>query len=284
MSSAKVWFVTGASSGFGLHVTECALRHGDKVVATLRRPPMLAELAAQYPSSQLLVLKMDVTEAEDVSKAFADAKAHFGRIDVVFNNAGLGHMGELEGTPEEFARAVLEVNFWGAVKVTKEAVRFFREENNPQGGLLLQNSSMMGLIASQCTPFYVAAKWALEGATQSLSMELDPAWNIKLILVEPGWFRTGIASAALRAPVHPAYKESPGVVKFREWAATNPLEPGDPAKAAEAILKIADLPDPPLRFPLGRDCIASVKNRDDKLRDVIEEYGHWSDGLDVEAR
>lgn len=120
---------------------------------------MLAELAAQYPSSQLLVLKMDVTEAEDVSKAFADAKAHFGRIDVVFNNAGLGHMGELEGTPEEFARAVLEVNFWGAVKVTKEAVRFFREENNPQGGLLLQNSSMMGLIASQCTPFYVAAKW-----------------------------------------------------------------------------------------------------------------------------
>ena len=149
--------VTGASSGFGRAVTEYQLRIGNKVIATLRKPEALSDLAARYSPTQLLVVKLDVTNQADVSAAFAKAEEMFGRIDVVFNNAGTTVTGEVESLDEANARNMLEVNFWGAARVTKEAVRFFREVNKPVGGRLLQVSSRLGLVGSAACGFYSAS-------------------------------------------------------------------------------------------------------------------------------
>ena len=170
-SKAKVWFgeylviqwvilsspcsVTGSSSGFGLCITEYALQKGDKVVATLRKPEVLSELATTYPE-RLLVLKLDVTKPAEVTAAFAASRAKFGRIDVVVNNAGFLVVTEVEGTTEETARSVFEVNFWGASYVSREAVRFFREVNTPMGGRLLQMSSVSGVQSWAGIGYYCA--------------------------------------------------------------------------------------------------------------------------------
>lgn len=135
-----------------------ALESGDKVVATLRKPAVLDDLTKKYPADRLRVIKLDVTKPAEIDAAFAQAKAAFGRIDIVFNNAGYVAVGESEAMPDDVARQQFEVNFWGAVHVSQRAVRFFREENTPQGGLLLQNSSASGLTGVPVVGFYSATK------------------------------------------------------------------------------------------------------------------------------
>lgn len=181
-------------------MTKYILSKGDIVVATLRNPEVIKSLAATYGEAQLLILKLDVTQPEEIVDAFAKAKAKFGRIDVVFNNAGMGILAEIEVTSIDLARKMFEVNFWGATNVTREAVRFFREENQPCGGLLIQNSSKHGYTTIPMFGFYTATKHgkrnivasgisvlnhlnfnvALEGMSETLWKELDPAWNIKV--------------------------------------------------------------------------------------------------------
>ena len=139
-------------------MTRCALANGDRVVATLRNPSALTTFASNYTPTQLLVLKLDVTRPEEIKAAFHTAKVAFGRIDVVFNNAGLALVSEAESTPDALARKLFEVIFWGAVHVSQEAVRFFREENSPPGGHLVQNSAAGGLVAVPTLAFYIAAK------------------------------------------------------------------------------------------------------------------------------
>ena len=151
--------VTGASTGFGLTMTKCVLKNGDIAVATLRTPSDLDALRAEYPSPQnLLLIKLDVTKPEEISSAFKEVKDKLGRIDYVFNNAGYAVVGEVEGVREADARAMFEVNFWGAMNVAKEALEFFREVNKPQGGYLLINSSTVGLVAKPPTGWYTASK------------------------------------------------------------------------------------------------------------------------------
>ncbi len=150
--------VTGTSSGFGLQMARCALAHGDRVVATLRKPEILNDFASEYTPEQLLVTRLDVTKPVEIKAAFAKAKEVFGRVDVVFNNAGYSFMGEAEGVPDEVARDLFEVNFWGAAHVSQEAVRFFRDENTPRGGRLIQNSAAVGLAALPMMGFYSSAK------------------------------------------------------------------------------------------------------------------------------
>lgn len=149
--------VTGASSGLGKAVTEVVLRKGDIAVATLRKPAALAHLAKLYPPSRLLLLSLDVTRPADVSAAFDRTREVFGRLDVLFNNAGYAMFGEVEGTPDADARAMFEVDFWGAVSASREAVKFFREVNPPgEGGMILQNSSYSGFSGSPGFAFYSA--------------------------------------------------------------------------------------------------------------------------------
>ncbi len=139
-------------------MARCALANGERVVATLRKPEVLNDFKAEYTPEQLLVLRLDVSKSDEIKAAFAKAKEVFCRVDVVFNNAGYAVMGELESMPDELARAMFEVNFWGAVHVSQEAVRFFREENKPQGGRLIQNSAAVGLVTLPIMGAYAAAK------------------------------------------------------------------------------------------------------------------------------
>ena len=158
--------VTGSSSGFGLEVAKYVLQRGDIVVATLRKPEMISALTEKYGADRLLPLKLDVTQPEDILSAFTKAKETFGHIDVVFNNAGVPIVGEIEATSIASAREHFEINFWGAVNVTREAVRFFREENEPgRGGRLIQNSSKHGMATHPLLGFYAAGKQGMQKRT-----------------------------------------------------------------------------------------------------------------------
>ncbi|RDX48769.1 NAD-P-binding protein [Lentinus brumalis] len=252
MYTDRVWFITGASTGFGRHLAELVLQKGEKVVATARRPSVLDALVSQYPVDRLLVLKVDVNIKQEILDAFAATKDKFGRLDVVANNAAYNVLGELESVPEEVGRALFETNFWGAVTVSREAVRFFRELNPPGvGGRLLQISSISGLVGGAGLAYYSASKHALEGLSESLAAELDPAWNIKVTLVEPASFATEGISKTVWAPAHPAYSnpDLPATRMRNGWDTYDPS--GDVKKAVEAIYNASSLSDPPLRLVLG---------------------------------
>ncbi|KAI1789984.1 NAD-P-binding protein [Ganoderma leucocontextum] len=278
----RVWFITGTSSGLGRAVAEIALEKGEIVIATARRPSTLDDLAQRHPKERLLVLQLDVTQQEQVVNAFTEAKRAFGRIDVVFNNAGFGDVGELEGTEEPKARALLETNFWGAISVTKEGVKCFRETNPAGvGGRLLQMSSYLGLVGQPGCSFYSASKFALEGASETLAAELDPAWNIKVTNIEPGWIRTEVVQKATWSPEHPAYQNPDlptthirrvGLDKIVAWK--------DAKRSAEAFYKIACVPNPPLHFVVGKDAIDAARKKIAALSADIDVYEAWSEGLE----
>ncbi|KAG1814037.1 uncharacterized protein BJ212DRAFT_1274959 [Suillus subaureus] len=180
-STPRVWLITGSSSGFGRAMTEEVLRNGEIAVATLRKPSALDDLVAKYPRTQLLVLPLDVTNEAQVKYVFAQVKNAFGHIDVVYNNAGQVIYQELEGTPLDRARALMDVNFWGAVTVSFEAVRFFREENpKGYGGMLVQVSSLAATAGVPLLEFYNNTKAALDSFTEVLAQEVLPAWNIRV--------------------------------------------------------------------------------------------------------
>jgi NAD(P)-dependent dehydrogenase (short-subunit alcohol dehydrogenase family) len=184
MSTQRVWFsesyatflsvtfhspgdtVTGASSGFGLSLTTHVLEQGDVVIATLRKPETLKHLSQTWTEGQLLILKVDVSNPDDIKDAFRTAEIRFGRIDVVYNNAGFSVMGELESTPEEEARKMFDVNVWGAINVAREAIRFFRDVNKSQGGRLWSVSSGAGLLPIPAFGYYCASKF---GTQESIS-------------------------------------------------------------------------------------------------------------------
>ncbi|KAJ7465266.1 NAD(P)-binding protein [Mycena latifolia] len=326
----RTWFITGASSGF---VAKKALENGDKCVATLRKPEAIADFAAKYTKEQLLVVKLDVTKREEVVAAFTVAKKAFGRIDIVFNNAGVGALGEIEGTSEELARSLFEVNFWGAVNVTKQAVSFFREENKPPGGLLINMSSMYGIDAPPLAGFYGATKFAfsglanlseesrfragsrpetvyrililrsvqphssvapplasffdpfMEAVTDPLAKELDPAWNIKVVLVCPGFFKTEMGQRAICADVHPAYanNEALASVQLRKILSgvlegNSPLL-GDPEKLINKFYELSKLENPPYRVAFGEDALAGFQSKWTALKSAWEVSEEWSKDL-----
>ncbi|KAI0636946.1 NAD-P-binding protein [Trametes polyzona] len=292
MSAPRVWLITGSSSGFGRETVIQALESGDKVVATLRKPAALADLAQKYPADRLRLVKLDVTVPAEIDAAFAAAKAAFGRVDVVFNNAGYVAVGENEAVPDDVARPLFEVNFWGAVHVSQRAMRFFREENRPQGGLLLQNSAMVGLAGVPVIGFYSATKHALEGFSESLAKELDPAWNIKVSIIEPGAFKTSVFNldtSMVLVPQHPAYANPAlPVYNFRgaflKGAGQQADTPADfaPADASLAVAKIIEfskLASPPLHFPLGKDSIGLIREKIKTLTEEIDQYESWSENL-----
>ncbi|KAF8996890.1 NAD(P)-binding protein [Cyathus striatus] len=276
MSSPKVWLVTGSSSGLGLALVQQALSNGDNVVATLRKPEAISNIASKYPS-QLYVLKLDVSKEEEIAPAFAKAHKKFGRIDIVYNNAGFSIVGEVEGTPNEQARDMFEVNFWGAANVTREAVRLFRDVNKPSGGRLLQASSISGISGSPLVGYYSATKFALEGFTEAISGELDPSWNIKITLLSLGGYKTPAITEKLSIlPDHPKY---PHGAMMREYGKQIFAQFGDSYNAAREIPKIANDEQPPARVLLGLDSIAGTKAKAQVYLEQAEKSAAWSADL-----
>jgi len=262
-------------------MTEFVLNNGDVAVATLRQPEVLADLTAIYPPEKLFVLKLDVAQKVEVEAVFAKIREVFGRLDVVYNNAGTLTWGEVESMDEDNARKMFETNFWGASYVTREALEFFREVNKPVGGRLIQVSSCLGIEAKPGFGYYSATKFALEGLTEAIVREVDPSWNIKATIVEHGPFRSKIMGSHIKSvPFHPAYAH-PKMIgpQFFNVCADDAFSDGDPYKAAAAMGKIARLDDPPLRLPLHKFSLGLVRNKLDVTTRELEKYASWSDDV-----
>ncbi len=241
----KVWFITGTSRGFGREWAIAALDRGDKVAATARDTATLTDLAEKYGDA-LLPIRLDVTDRDADFAAVKQAHDHFGRLDVVVNNAGYGHFGFIEELSEQDARAQIETNVFGALWVTQAALPYLRAQRS---GHILQVSSIGGITAFQNVGIYHASKWALEGFSQSLAQEVEP-FGIHVTLIEPGGFSTDWAGpSAKRSTPLPDYKvvhEAAEKVRAQRTS-----KPGDPAASAAAVLKIVDAPKPPLRVFFG---------------------------------
>ncbi|KAI9568292.1 hypothetical protein HD554DRAFT_2205167 [Boletus coccyginus] len=283
MATPRVWLVTGTSSGFGKFLTEFALAKGDIVVATLRKPKVLQGLSASYSEDRLLVLKADVTNQADIDHAFARTKEVFGRLNVVFNNAGYGVFADAETTPVNAARAMFDVNFWGAVNVSRAAIEFFREVNEPgRGGVLLQNSSIAAVTTLPGITFYSARQGhrdaALDSFSEGLAMELLPQWNIKICIIQAGGFDTNVLSNFTVFPENSVYSNETSLLAASRSKLAVPgfRWPGDPAKFAKAIYSLVEGGNIPLHFPIGQDALAMVQRKVESLGKEIAEAAPWS--------
>jgi NAD(P)-dependent dehydrogenase (short-subunit alcohol dehydrogenase family) len=242
---SKTWFITGTSRGFGRVWAEAALARGDRVAATARSVESLAELTARYGEDALLPIALDVTDKAGVDAAVRRAHDHFGRLDVIVNNAGYGLFGAVEEVSEQQARDQLETNFFGALWVTQAALPLLREQGS---GHILQVSSIGGVNAWPRLGLYHASKWALEGMSQALAAEVTD-FGVHVTLVEPTGYTTDWAgSSAVTAAAIPAYdslRERP-----RPTVSASGRR-GEPSATAEAVLQLVDSESPPLRLFLG---------------------------------
>ncbi|MGQ4486157.1 oxidoreductase [Streptomyces sp. 372A] len=250
----RVWLITGASSGFGRSIAEAALAAGDTVVATARRPEALDALVAAHPDRAVAV-QLDVTDTARIADVVADTVLWYGRIDVLVNNAGMGLVGAVEETSDRELRDLMDLHFFGPAALVRAVLPHMRRNGS---GAVVQMSSMGGRFTFPGVGGYSATKFALEGLSEALAAEVAPH-GIKVLIVEPGSFRTGFAGGgALRqsAPLD-AYADSVGPVRSGLPDSDGKQE-GDPAKAAAAILTALDAEDTPLRLPLGNDATDAV--------------------------
>ena len=263
----KTWFITGASSGFGTAFARYALDRGDNVVATARNLTKLDALVARAPG-RVLAQKLDVTNAADIAPAVDAAVKRFGRIDYLFNNAGYGVIGALEETSEGELRALLETNFFGAIALTKAVLPVMRAQRS---GAIVNISSMGGQMSFGGCGAYSASKFALEGLSEALAQEVAP-FGIKVLIVEPGAFRTEFGAEALKhLPVMPAYKDVLSGTRGMMHD-MNGTQPGDPAKAARAVALALESDATPLRLQLGADAIGAVRAHSEQL---LKDLATW---------
>jgi NAD(P)-dependent dehydrogenase (short-subunit alcohol dehydrogenase family) len=259
MSDARVWFITGATSGFGRAIAEAALARGDSVVATARRVESLEDLG---DGERVQPLRLDVTDAPNREAAVAAALERFGRIDVLVNNAGRTQVGAAEETTDEELRALFELHFFAPAALTRLVLPAMREQGS---GAIVQMSSVGGQVTAPGFGAYCATKFALEGLTETLHAEVQ-SFGIHTLIVEPGAFRTGLfrPEAAYMSDEMPEYADTVGPT--REYVRGNHGEqPGDPAKAAAAIITALDADQPPLRLVLGADAIGNIGQRLDAV-------------------
>jgi NAD(P)-dependent dehydrogenase (short-subunit alcohol dehydrogenase family) len=263
----KVWFITGASVGLGRELAELLLARGASVVATARRTELLAELTKAYPETTL-VLGLDVTRSEQVDAAVAAATQRFGKIDVLVNNAGYGIVGALEESDETEYRPMFETNVFGLIRMTQAVLPQMRAR---MSGTIVNLSSIGGLVATPGFGMYNGTKFALEGISEALALEVKPL-GIEVMIVEPGPFRTDFLA---RGDMHTAkriadYDATAG--KLREYAEQqNGRQPGDPKKAVAAIVKAVETGNPPLHLLLGAGGIPRLQGKIDALlKDVAD--------------
>jgi NAD(P)-dependent dehydrogenase (short-subunit alcohol dehydrogenase family) len=275
MSDKKVWFVTGAGRGLGVDIAKAALAAGHRVVASGRQPERVASVLGS--SDDLLVVALDVTDAAAAETAVRAAMDRFGRLDVLVNNAGNFNAGFFEElSPDEF-RAQIETTLFGPINLTRAALPIMRAQH---AGLIVTISSTAGIVGGEFLSAYAASKFGVEGWQESLAAEVAP-FGIKTMLVEPGFFRT-----ELLTPESTEYAES-SIVDYAErteqtvaaWKKMNGRQGGDPAKLADALVHLAALDEPPLRFPAGADAVATFENRAKLLLEQADAHRDLSSNL-----
>jgi NAD(P)-dependent dehydrogenase (short-subunit alcohol dehydrogenase family) len=268
-ATPKVWFVTGASRGFGLEITRAALADGDRVVATARHAETIR---AELPDAGagLVSVDLDTTSPAQALLAVRAALDAFGRIDVVVNNAGRGLLSAVEEASDEAIRVVYEVNVFGTLNVLRAVLPVLRAQRS---GRIVNITSVGGLVGSAGWGIYNSTKFAVEGFSEALSKELAPL-GIGVTIVEPGTFRTDFldgTSLDVQGTAIPDYEQTAGAVRARVRD-FNHAQPGDPAKAAAAILEATKAADPPLHLLLGTDCVTRVEA---KTRQLLTDIDTW---------
>jgi NAD(P)-dependent dehydrogenase (short-subunit alcohol dehydrogenase family) len=266
--ATRVWLITGASSGFGHAIAEAALAAGDTVVGAARRPDALADLEASAPG-RVSSIQLDITDTDRIRAAVAEVLDGHGRVDVVVNNAGRGAVGAAEETSDSELRDLMDLHFFGPAALTREVLPHMRERG---AGAIVQMSSMGGRFSFPGVGAYSATKFALEGWSEALAKEVEP-FGIRVLIVEPGAFRTSFnaSGALLLSKRIPAYDEQIDAVR-NTLADDDGKQPGDPAKAAAAIMQALDSDDPPLRLALGGDAVDAIT---ESLENAKAELAAW---------
>ncbi len=277
MINQKVWFITGASRGFGLEITKAALAEGNKVVATVRSKP--EQLAAQLDNNEnLLITVLDVTDEAQALDAAKQATDKFGRIDVLVNNAGYGLLSAVEEGSNEEVRQNYDANVFGLLNVSRAILPYMRKHRS---GHVINISSVGGLNGYVGWGIYGSTKFAVEGITESMALELAPL-GIYATTVEPGFFRTEFLDpTSLIRTAHVIDDYAGTVGEMRSFATqVNKKQPGDPKKLAQAIIKLANAEKPPVHLPLGNDTLAMYREKTAKFEKDIEDWYDVITGTD----
>ncbi|WP_237714608.1 oxidoreductase [Paenibacillus polymyxa] len=269
LSEQKVWLITGCSTGFGRHIAEQTIDAGYKVVVTARNVEQITELTAGH-EDHVLALPLDVTNPEQIRNAVDHTIEKFKRIDVLVNNAGIGYFSSVEESVEEETRKMFEINFWGLMHITNAVLPYMRSQKS---GHIINFSSIGGLTSFPTLGYYHATKYAVEGISESLAQELAP-FNIYVTLMEPSSFRTdwGGRSSAKTETSIPELKESIVGHMLQGIQLGAGQEAGDPVKAAEAVIKVVETTEPPLRLLLGQQAYDAATYKFNNMLVSIEQW------------
>lgn len=264
----KIWFITGISSGLGKAIAQAALEKGDFVLGTFRKPDQVEKFNKCY-EGRGHAFQLDVTEFDKIDAIADFVFERFGCLDVLVNNAGYGLAGAIEETSINETRALFEANFFGTLKITQAFLPLFRKQKS---GHIFQISSHAGFKAFPGFGIYNASKFAVEGFSEALAAEVAPL-GIKVTIVEPGPFRTQFAGASFQtaAATIDDYQHTSGAFRLRIKEVDGRQE-GNPDKAAQAILTIANLESPPLRLPLGKIALNSISTKLESVKQEVEKY------------
>ena len=267
-SAAPVWFITGCSTGFGRELARLVLERGWRAVVTARNPDQVKDLVQGHEDSAI-ALKLDVTDEGQVTEAAKAAMDRFGQIDVLVNNAGYGYLAAIEEGEDREVRAMFEANFFGLAAMTRAVLPGMRARHS---GCIVNISSIGGLASFPATGYYHATKYAVEGLSESLAQEVGPL-GIKVVIVEPGPFRTNWAGPSIKqSATRIADYEATAGVRRAQTEARSGKQPGDPVRAAEAIIAAVQSPEPPLHLVLGKPALDIARN---KLAALKKDFDNW---------
>jgi NAD(P)-dependent dehydrogenase (short-subunit alcohol dehydrogenase family) len=273
---SKVWLITGCSTGFGRELSKGALKAGHKVVVTARKPDDIKDIIEGYPDTSIAV-QLDVTKPEEITAAVQATMDKFGRIDVLVNNAGIGYFGAIEESEEDEVRRMFEINVFGLANMTKEVLPVMRKQRS---GHIVNIASIGGLVGFPGVGFYNATKFAVDGLSESLSKETAPL-GIKVTVIAPSGFRTDWAGrSANNSKIEiEDYATTAGQNKqtIRGYSGN---QPGDPVRAAAAIIKVVESENPPLRLLLGNGALKGARNKITELQRDIDAWEETTVGAD----
>jgi NAD(P)-dependent dehydrogenase (short-subunit alcohol dehydrogenase family) len=263
-----VWFITGCSTGFGRELAKMVLDRGYRAVVTARDPAKVEDIA-KGREDRALVLELDVTDPVEVDAATKSADQHFGRIDVLVNNAGIGYFGAVEESDEAEVRRMFEINFFGLSRMTRAVLPIMRRQRS---GQIVNISSIGGLRSFPALAYYHATKYAVEGFSESLALEVAPL-GIRVTIVEPSGFRTDWAGRSANERKNPIADYAPTAGQNLEnLRAYSGKQPGDPVRAAAAIIEAVESPNPPLHLLLGK---AALRGARGKLESLKQDFDAW---------
>ncbi len=266
----KVWLITGCSTGFGRELAKLVLSLGYKVGVASRETKDVKDIVEQFPHTAI-ALKLDVTQLQEIKDAVSKTKSTFGTIDVLINNAGIGYFGAIEESEEQEVRRMFEINFFGLTNITKEVLPIMRGQRS---GHIINIASIGGLVAFPALGFYNATKFAVDGYSEALAKETAHL-GIKVTTIAPSGFRTDWAGRSANSSqiIIDDYAPSAGTNKnaIRNYSGN---QPGDPVRAAEAIVKVVESPQPPMRLLLG---VAALKGARNKLEQLKKDYDSWEE-------